>query len=630
MYVHTPFALFFAVLLGIHLRKAQNWQEHLVLSQDWNPVHFGRLALDDDMPAADDSEYGENPRRYRYVCLAMYLPTVLARLGIPVESAAVVHVALAYPLLALSLYGLTFAATGSAYAALLGVLLFALRDFSFARLNRNLHITLNQYYSYNDLYYSFCGFAMWAALLGRPLTAAVWTGLTVLCHPMLGANLAVVVCGSWAFSLLATASVGDFLAPLGLLLACLALAFAGVRLATKDFVSCNDPEAQESCLRVYPELTPHALTPVDYYIAMAMLLIFLGAGLIQALTPAQGATPGTLAMYAGGLTVFLAWAIGAYWLFYTRWLPLYQMTAPGKALVPLTLLALPPVAQAWAGLLDSVPLLVLVALAAWRWYLEPGDAGRWFRRYWLVLAAGVGLSLVLLPPHPLLAPYSLAGRVIAPAFLAWAVLRESLFFFKSPERARARAQLDIARQVRQTMPAEACFLPYNLTEDAPNLLWKCFAFRTFARRGYFTYWCVFRNAYFDSLLRYQNASKACAFLGIDLWTTLRESLKTLRASEPLHFFTGIKRLWPLEISPCTPLGQVRLDLDMRIRQNAAQPLPQFMRFARKMKATHLLVSLPPGKMVGCDKIVYTDQNNKVVAAYPILLRNEMFAVIAVR
>ncbi|HEU6436417.1 MAG TPA: hypothetical protein VE028_03125 [Nitratidesulfovibrio sp.] len=626
---HAPFAAFLAVLIGIHLRKAWLWREHLVLTQDYNPVHFGRLFLGAAMPPQDDSEYGESPGRYSFSSLIMVLAPLLTRCGAPLHTLVAMHIAAAYPMLCLGLYGLTLAITGSAYAALLGVLLFAFRDFSLFEINRNYPVLINKKYYYTDMFYAFCAFALWATAQGATGAAAAWTGLTVLCNPLLGANLALIVCGSWFIALFAGAAPQMFILPAAGIAACVAVAYINIRMATRDFKPCADQQAREACIRVYPEISPHSMAPENYAVAMGVLLAFLVGGLILSLSRAGAPQPGGLALPISALLVFILWTNVAYWLLYTRAIFVFLKTCPGKSLIPLTLLAVPTVAEAAANLLASMPLCILLAMAVWQWHLKPVAGDEWLRRYWLALACAVLLWCLLAPGSSIIAPYTEIGRILAPALLAWSALGESLAFLRNGSLHRARAQLDIAQKIRDALPGDACFLPYRLTENAPNLLVSDFAFRTFSQRGMLHYWYLFRIAYFDSAQRYLRTALSCSYMGLDIWSTLKTRMETLRKEQPLHFYTGIERLWPPKFSRFTPLGKTRVDIVMQQRHFSYQPLPMFMRFARKMQATHLLVSLPPDGMPNTDRINYADRNGNIIASYPIILSNASFAVIAV-
>ena len=74
---HYLYAIVLVVIVITRLPLLANLHELVLLNQDTNPEHFGRLFFDHDMPVEDDSEVGENSRTFSLASLYFSLPLLL-------------------------------------------------------------------------------------------------------------------------------------------------------------------------------------------------------------------------------------------------------------------------------------------------------------------------------------------------------------------------------------------------------------------------------------------------------------------------------------------------------------------------------------------------------------------------
>jgi len=277
---HTWIFIIFFIHVLLNIPILFHPYGYILTAQDYNPVHFVQMYWHNDIPAFDDSEVGENRSRLVFGTAYFWLPMLLAKLGIPLETTVIFHGLFGLPLLLASIYVISYTLFRNANLAGMTAAAFPLFHFSAFGVNLGYQILFQQTYYYNDFNLVFTGWALASAVGNRLVGAAAWCAVLVLFNPTAGINLVIVL---FIFGLLTrwqTIVTGIIKHNIDLIMAAaLVVAAITVSYVLLLFAAPSHPnaprEARDFAIQAYGHITPHIYDGILYLYAQLTLSILL-------------------------------------------------------------------------------------------------------------------------------------------------------------------------------------------------------------------------------------------------------------------------------------------------------------------------------------------------------------------
>lgn len=606
---HYLFFIVLAIVICSRIPFVANLHAVILLNQDFNPEHFGRLFLDNDIPAADDSEAGENASTFSLVSIYYWLPLLFYRIGVPFEAFAGLHAMLVLPLIAIGIYRLALSLFEIPRIACLAVLIFLFKDFALFRLNLGYPLLLNSTIYQSDTAYIFVIFALGAMASGRVISTAVWIAGLALLNP----TSLVTLTTCFAFYLLFSGRLrradrwtiaSIVMIGLGAL-----VAFAFVSAATP----IRDPApvaARALAIIGNAHLNPHISMPLVFIVAQ----IVIAAGLIYSVfvermlkqgetNVKQRADARCLSYAVLGAYVLLGW-IG-YWILFVT-VPEWQLIiAPAKifmvAAIFLSAYAAFALHSAWV----RFPVFVVCVLALAVYFIDLSRLAR--MQSWS--GAALVLMCVILAAIPV--GFLARGKLGKDALMLrtfWLHALIAVFLcdfgeratrvFRSGELDVAQAFYEIQMQIKARIPIDSIFVPYRYRGTVTNQYgpFRNWPFRTYSRRGGFVFWSFGRTMYFNTNLRHNLEATHYAAFGINLWDEVLREADAARRENPFFYYTGVRFDGGMPRMEATPIWTIlSAPYDELKDRLLRMSLDEFKQRAAAMGASHVIVSLDPGK-----------------------------------
>lgn len=651
---HGLFVVIFLVATLLQAPKLFHIKEYVLLSQDYNPIHFGHLYYENDIPDADDSEVGENRRTFSLSSANFWIPLIFYKLGIPFEFFVGLHLLLGFPSLLACLYFLSIVLFKDKLFGIFSSLLFCLNEFWIFKLNIGYPILFFRGYYYNDITYTFLILSILFILKNKYQYAGLFSIITMLFNVTLGINIV----GLFLFHLVMTKRLWKIerntLHALILILIGIVLSFFMIKMSTP----INNPapeQAREFAILAYSHIAPHIQNPLKYFKATAFLLIMI----IYAYSFERHIRlriKGYICkefqeMSRTVLLFFIFQGLFAYWVLYINIPNLFIMISPSKTYILCTFYISIYVAYSIYDTFSLSKWIALFFIVIALFNLTSFTRGYPADRMWYIASTIMAINLIFYLFHkntPVKRQISTPGQVrkaflmrfphVARPFVdaEWArVCRHTLilafgiiFCFihiaNKAEKLYNRSKLkvaesfyDIQLQINNKIEKNAIFVPYRLPETNINFYgpFGNWALRTYSRRGALNISSVGRNAYFNSMERHLNEEKFYMAAGIDLWKDIQKESMDYKKSDKLLFYTGISLYPSLRISNSTPLWDILTNKTNRMEKYMnSLNLDGFIGYARKIGATHVIVSKDPGIEI---------------AGYPVILGNAYFSVIKI-
>ncbi len=605
---HRLFVLILAAIFISRVPFLANLHAVLLLNQDFNPEHFGHLFFENDIPAADDSEAGENAGTFSLVSIYYWLPLLAYRIGVPFQFFSGLHALLALPLLSFGIYRLTLALFGNPKIACLAVLVFLFKDFALFRLNLGYPILLNSTIYQSDPAYIFVLFSISAILEKRQMMAASWIAMLGLLNPTSAATLGACYVLYLGFSgELRPMSRKTFISLLIIGFAAF-VAFVCVTAATP--LRNPAPEAARGlAILGNSHLNPHISMPAIFLAVQCLIF----AGLIftifveRSLAASQIETDRRTCARQLGYALFAAYLIFGwcgYWLLYVMSPALLVMVAPAKIFMVAAIYLAPYVAYAlyWVG--NRYPIGTVTAVGfgvvfvdkTWLVWLRTADAS---------IVGGLLLCLLIVVLGALMARYTRLERRQASSMWLYAVITLFLYdfgqsatrIFRSGDVAVGNAFYQIQLQIKKQTPSDSIFVPYRYpgTLSNPYGPFRNWPFRTYSRRGGFGFWAVGRNIYFNSARRHELESAGFAAFGVDFWDSVLGEADAAKRRDPLFYYTGIRTDGGMPRLEATPVWTILAKPYDALQETVSKmTLDEFKKRSAALGASHVIVSRDRG------------------------------------
>jgi hypothetical protein len=624
---HRFFLSVMAVLAVANVLRAPFYREFMLLASDWNAVNIVQMASGKEMSPLDDFEAGHWRDHIVLTTAYFWGPFLLSKIGIPADTAVILHEVFGPLLLLVGLYYLSLVLFGNREVAALTAALFLFCDAWIFKLNVGYPILFGYAHYYNDMNHVFAVFALAFLLDRKPIPAGIAAGLLAMGNVTHGFAVTLILLGYIAVGLrrdpgLNSKTIGALvIAGTGLLVSFLLIKVAGPQ------GEASPPEARTAAIRSYGHLAIHAQNPLLYLKAMAVIaaglayVVFFEAYVRQRLMGACNARFLRFAIVGAGIT--LLFGLGTYWLTYIIWPEAFVILSPAKPLMVLCIYLSAYVSAALFHVISRHPLAAVTVLAAFVLNHVFNKAA--LDMYWVLAVASLAASALLATrarwrKKDLAVSQWLLLPILALP-IADVVYRRTKPF-TSGRVALAAELIEISRKVNTYTQPEALIVPYRVRGTRKNFMgpFQNLALRTYSRRGYYAFWSVGRNTYFDSMVRHNREERAFEAAGLDLWQDGIRQLRDSREKDAFAYFTGV---------------QVRLDSTPAIRFRFAGPAEvwiakrrqlirfvdestptQFAEYARRLGATHLIVSRDAGMKVPWPSIVAETKHFALVRLDP--------------
>lgn len=618
---HYLYAIVLVVIVITRLPLLANLHELVLLNQDTNPEHFGRLFFDHDMPVEDDSEVGENSRTFSLASLYFSLPLLFFRFGIPFDFFAGLHALFVLPIISYGIYRLAIEIHGEKRIACLAVLIFLFRDFLVFRLNLGYPLVLNQMIYYSDANVIFILFALIAMIRVRLITAACWIGLLVLCNPTaIGTISTCLVLFLYLSRRESLPSHRQIFISFLVLVGAAGAAFIAVLAATP--IRNPAPEAARILsIQLNAHFAPHIESPIRFLFAQFVFVaILIYAIFVETSRQRKGASQAnaflaplhlSYAMFAA--YVCCGWI--AYWTLYIFWPVVFVMFAPAKSFMICSIYICIYVAHAlylfwsrWAT--STVVVLGFVIL-----FFQPENVGYPTYRpiLFTMLLVISGIDVVARERTGLINRWRIdVGFSVLLLVMICDFLQHSTQVFRSGQLNTASAFYDIQLEIKNKISPQAIFVPYRIVGAVRNQYgpFGNWPFRTYSRRGANAFWLTGRNIYYNSALRHQLEVQSYAAFGIDYWDDLLRESEKVKKADPLFYYTGLQVVDGKLMLKSTPMWSYSFrSWDKLVSMVSTMSLAEFMQVAARLGATHVIVSRDPGQ---ASQIVSGIQNDYFV------------------
>lgn len=605
---HYLYAIVLGVIFITRFPFLANLQELVLLNQDTNPEHFGRLFFDHDIPEEDDSEVGENSRTFSLASLYFSLPLLFFRFGVPFDFFAGLHALFVLPIISYGIYRLAIEIHGDKRVACLAVLVFLFRDFLVFRLNLGYPLVLNHMIYYSDANVIFILFALLAMIRARLITAACWIGLLALCNPTAIGTITVCLVLFLYFSQRESLPLHRQIGiPCLVLVGAAAIAFLAVQAATP--IKNPAPEAARILsIQLNAHFAPHVESPMRFLFAQVILVVILTYAIfVEKFRRRKGASEenaflAPLHLSYAMLAAYVCCGWIAYWILYVFWPVVFVMFAPAKIFMLCSIFICIYVAHALYYFWSRWGLSTVVVLGFVILYFQPENVG--YPAYRPILFA---LLLVV-------AGIDVAARKMRGVFNRWHInagfsvlllvmvfdfLQYSNYVFRSGQLNAASAFYDIQLQIKSKISPQAIFVPYRGVGTVRNQYgpFGNWPFRTYSRRGANAFWLTGRNIYYNSALRHRLEVQSYAAFGIDYWDDLLRESEKMKEADPLFYYTGLQVVDGKFMLKSTPMWSYSFrSWDKLVSLVSTMSLAEFSRIAIRLGATHVIVSRDPGQM----------------------------------
>lgn len=555
---HKLMAAVFLLLVVIRLPLAGYSHEFVLLAQDFNPTNFALYYLNNDLPAADDVEVGENKRTFVFSTAYFYMQLVFYKLGVPFEFFNKLHIVLGYPLLLLSLYFLAYAILKDKIFAVFAALFFYQNMWIFD-MNIGYPILFNYNIYIGDLDHIPAVLMMAFLISGRFTAAGASCMFLTLLNPTYGGNATIIL---FAYTVLGRNPLKRIkkMAPaLGLALAGVAITFMMIHFST-PYHNPVPKDIHDFCIRIYGHITPHIYDPkifLQKFLFMVCVMVF--AMIFEKYIRKWLRTeenPAALRFTRVFTAILILNGFVLYCVLYAVNPSLFILLSPSKTVIFAVMMVSVYLALAfyilirwsrWAyGILFFFCYMLLLTQNPGQWFFMPGKWPFLWKpdtKIAILLAIAVCLCIhtciiKLKSENTKSTSYASVACVLLLLFLTAKDMSRAII--NNPNIKYATAMYDLQMKMRGKLPGDALLTPYKIPGSS-NIFGQFaqWPIRTYSRTGGLVYWTISKNAYFDSKEIMDREMRAYSSAGIDLWPKLMRESRRLVKENPFLYYFGI-------------------------------------------------------------------------------------------
>lgn len=609
----TAYLIIF-VLLSLQLVKVYHCIEYVLLAQDVNQVHLSELFVNNDMPSVDDGEIGENARYLALSNFNFLIPLIGAKLHVDPLYYIGFQMLLMAPLIFLGIYLCAHIVLPNKLFSAFAGLLFFYDDFWLTKINISCPILINKMYYYSDIAHVAAIFLLYFMFRGKYILAALCASIGTMINPTYGLNLSLLVTiGLFVSGRMRRLSRENSISLLVISLVSLSALWL-IKMATP----IHNPAPLEPrivSILTYGHMALHINDPFKYFVLMGLLLCLTVLVIVLERAKYLHGYGTTIPSPEGGslarsILIFLfIQGIACYWILYIFAPTLIPVLAPYKALMVVAIYLAIYVAYAIYVVFLRAWKMSLLFFAPFALLLLKGRYPALPYPVWVlfVILVMLCIRMVKRDKEKLASPVSNFGLICAIVALLCDVAYSTAKPFIDKRIEVASALYDISLKIKKQTDTGAVFVAYRLPGTHVNNHgpFMSLALRTYSRRGIVPYHSVGRNAYFDSLLRYENEERSFAAAGLSCWKDLEDTLKPMKHDDPLAYYAGVSLRPSFHFLTATTLKKVFYDKIAQLHDyTVGLDFGEYMAFAKRLGASYIIVSHDTGAVLPSSPLIH--------------------------
>ncbi|NKC11470.1 MAG: hypothetical protein GKR94_04460 [Gammaproteobacteria bacterium] len=608
------FALAITVVAFVY---GANYLNFLQFSQDFNPVHFAKLYVHNDMPSLDDSEVGTNARTYGLVSMYFWLAVVAE--AIWTDGAYVVYALYtlaSVPFFAFAFFCLGRAYIGSALGGIAFVGMIAAMDAAIYRLNLGYGFSLFNFAYVNDFTLAFGALSLASMMQTRYVATGLLLMVALILNPTIAVHFLCISLGTVILRELMTQRQIPIRPVLAILIPA-AIGIIGALVQVKLAVPHPNPidaEIRAIAIRTYGHssihyggLLPYIRTMVSLLLAFCLYSLYLRK---QDSAPAgwRGGQPLAWTVVVGLILMPGIW----YWLSYTYTPALFITTGPSKFLLAAVVLAALVLTDVVFRTIKDFPALsvlvfvgALIVIFAIPYINARAGA---YRVLPFVVFSGLVLSfatsrnwrvvILLQSIEQALTSFisdterlqAIAKTIIAGALAATFVVGAAMPLIDG-RLDYAQEFRSFKRELTQHLDGESILVPYTAPGSTHSRFgaFKSVVLRTDTRAGAILFWSVGRNAYFNDRLRHENEERVFRAANLPTWKEALSDHRREWEKAPRQYLTGAsKQNGRVSFTQPKVFELVRERRQALQKRLADYSWPDFQAFACRIGGTHVV------------------------------------------